>query len=409
LLKATTRAAAMSHVPRAEQRLRAGPVISAISISTAVILPSLLVGSLGVLIQVELGFGEAALGLLVSGFFVGAAASVGVAGWLSEAWGIVRTTRAGIAAAGASLAGISFLAGDWGTLLVLLVLGGIGEGISQIGVNLMLARQVPRHRLGLVFGLKQGSIPLASVVAGAAVPLVGVSLGWRWAFILSLLLLLGAAASTLWRSPLAAITQAVPDGGSRRNGPLAILAVGVGLASAGGTAATTFLVAASIGVGLTPAEGGTLLAAASLAGVVTRVAAGWIADRIDSGALLLAVALMALGVAGYLGLALAEDPSTFGFWTAVAFIGGWGFPGLIPLSIVRLYPSGTGPAMGIVQVGPLSGAVLGPLVFGVVAETISIGMAWIVMGALTGLGGAVVLGVRSRLLIERSDARGEAI
>src|SRR5205823_1137887 len=62
--------------------------------------------------------------------------------------------------------------------------------------NLTLARSVPAHRLGLSFGVKQAAIPLATLLAGAAVPAVALTVGWRWAYViaagLAVLALVGA-------------------------------------------------------------------------------------------------------------------------------------------------------------------------------------------------------------------------
>ena len=52
----------------------------------------------------------------------------------------------------------------------------------------------------------------------------------------------------------------------------------------------------------------------------------------------------------------------------LAFATGWAWPGLFNLAVVRVNPSAPGAATGITQTGTYLGAVVGPVLFGVVAE-----------------------------------------
>ena len=65
--------------------------------------------------------------------------------------------------------------------------------LGQLASNLTLARYVPAHRLGLSFGIKQSAIPLATLLAGAAVPAVALTVGWRWAYVIGAALALARA------------------------------------------------------------------------------------------------------------------------------------------------------------------------------------------------------------------------
>ena len=78
----------------------------------------------------------------------------------------------------------------------------------------------------------------------------------------------------------------------------------------------------------------------------------------------------------FLGLALAAHPLLITLFTALAFGGGWGWGGLVLLALTRASPTALGRAMGIVQIGPMAGAVLGPLLFGALAANASFGAAW---------------------------------
>ena len=57
--------------------------------------------------------------------------------------------------------------------------------MGQLASNTSLSRQVPAGRQGLSFGVKQAAIPVSTLLAGAAVPVVALTVGWRWAFVLA--------------------------------------------------------------------------------------------------------------------------------------------------------------------------------------------------------------------------------
>lgn len=74
------------------------------------------------------------------------------------------------------------VAPSYSMLLLALALGGVANSLAQIGTNGTLAQVVPRHRRGLAFGVKQAAIPAATLLAGFALPVVGLTLGWRASF-----------------------------------------------------------------------------------------------------------------------------------------------------------------------------------------------------------------------------------
>lgn len=372
-----------------------------IAATTVVALPTLLVGGMAVLIQRDLGFGEAALGAAIAAAFGAAAVVAPLAGRFAERLGPRRTTRIGLACGGLSLIGIGFVVDSWALLVPFLVVAGIGVTVVQLGVNVLLARATPAARQGLAFGAKQAAVPLAALLAGLALPLVGLTIGWQAAFVLAAVLVPLVA----WRMP-----DAPPGRGKGRLsaqvdaplGSLVLLAVGVALASAGGNSVPAFIVPSAVDRGLAPAHAGLVLAWGSLVGIAVRVGGGWLADRLGRGSLLLVVTLVAVGVAGYLGLAVAEHPLLIGACAALAFGGGWGWGGLVLLALARTNPGAPGRAMGIVQVGPMSGAVLGPLLFGTLAEHVSFAAAWTAIAGLALVGIAAILASRRALVRTRA-------
>ena len=59
------------------------------------------------------------------------------------------------------------------------MVAGWGNGVGQPASNDLIARAVSSTRHGLAYGTKQAAIPLATMVAGIAVPVVAIPLGWR--------------------------------------------------------------------------------------------------------------------------------------------------------------------------------------------------------------------------------------
>jgi len=380
-------------------------VALAIAATTLVAMPTLLVGGLAVMIQSDLGFGEAQLGIAIAVSFAAAAFVAAPVGRLAERIGPRRTTQIGLVCSLASLLGLGLLADSWPRLVLSLAIAGLGVTIVQVGANVLLARAIPPRRRGLAFGAKQAAVPLASMLAGLALPLVGLTIGWQPAF------LLAAAAIPLvaWIVPDAkgrptrggsANVRTVPRAG------LLLLTCGTALASAGGNSTPAFLVPSLIDRGFEPASAGLVLAAGSLVGIVTRVSGGWVSDRLGRGALLLVSGMIAVGVVGYLGLALGTHPALLVVSTTLAIGGGWGWGGLVPLAISRISPDAPGRAMGIVQVGPMSGAVIGPLAFGALADLISFTAAWIAMAAFAILGIAAIGVSRRSLARARQELEG---
>jgi MFS family permease len=111
--------------------------------------------------------------------------------------------------------------------------------------------------------------------------------------------------------------------------------------------------------------------------------------------------MLGMGAIGYVGLAFADEPVLIVASAALAFGGGWGWAGLMLLAVSQLAPTQPGRAMGIVQVGPMSGAVAGPLIFGFVAEELGFSAAWGIAALLAIIGGLIILATRSRVRPQR--------
>jgi MFS family permease len=382
------------------------PLAAGIAATTAVALPTLLVGGLSVLIQRDLSFGEAELGTAIATAFVGAALVAVPAGRLVERFGPRAVVLAGLASGGASLVGIGGLARSSLTLAAFLVLSGIGVTLVQVGVNVILARRVAPRRQGIAFGAKQAAVPLASLLAGLALPVIGVTLGWQAAFLLAALTVPVIALAVPGASPALPAAGAARGNPGSSSGPLALLALGAMLASAGGNATPAFIVASASDRGMGLTDAGLVLSAGSLVGIIVRVGSGWLADRLGRGSLLLVAGLVGVGSVGFVVLAVADHPALVFLGSALAFGGGWGWGGLLALAVSRSQQGALGRAMGIVQVGPMVGAVVGPFLFGTLAERVSFTAAWLAMTVLAVAAALTILASRRALLRSRPVAIG---
>ncbi len=368
-------------------------VTLATTASTVLIhLPVFLLGGLAVLIREDIAsFDEARLGAAVSVFFGASALASVVGGRLSEARGPrLGMIAAALLSAGAllALAATSSLAG----VFVASAFGGAANGIGQPASNLGLARGIRRARQGFAFGIKQASVPLASLLTGLSIPLIGLTLGWRWTFAVAVLLAVAVIALVPRRFAPAA--QRATGTGIATDAPrpaLLLLATGAGLGSAAANSLAAFTVLTLVAAGITAGPAGYLLALGSAAGVTARVLTGWRADRRGHAHLPVVARMLAIGTLGYLLLAVGDlHPALLVVGVVTAFAAGWGWPGLLAFAVVRLHPGAPGLASGIVLAGGTAGAVVGPLLFGVVARVGSFSWAWLTAAALSLAGAALV-------------------
>jgi MFS family permease len=249
-------------------------------------------------------------------------------------------------------------------LVVILGLGAAANAAGQLAGNTTLSRHVPTRRQGLSFGVKQAAIPVSTLLSGAAVPVVALTLGWRWAFVLGA----GLAAAAWLLVPVEGVQARRPRGerGERATAALVVIGVAATLAAGSANALGTFLVDAAVVRGIAPGPAGLALTLGSAVGVVSRVVGGWQADLRPGRQVGVIAALLALGAAG---LALIAVPGTTALVVGVVlgFGLGWSWPGLMNFAVVRLHPQAPAAATSITQTGVYAGGCLGPLVLGTVA------------------------------------------
>ena len=388
---------------------------AAIAVTTACVLPVFLTGGLAVQMRADLGFGAAALGLAVSAFFGAAALSSMLFGRVVERVGARRGMVAAALLSALSLLGIGALASSWAHLMVFLALAGIAQAASHPATNLLLTGAMRRHRLGLALGVKQAAIPAATLLGGLAAPLLGLTVGWRFGFLLGALVALGIGAVVARAEGPRPLSERRSSGGSARIGPLMLPTLGIGLGAAAGVSLAAFLVYAAVASGVREGAAGLLLAAASVVGVAVRAVTGWLADRRPRNRLRAVAAMLVAGGAGFALLATGSPGWPLVVGALLGFGAGWGWPGLFQFAIVDLHRDAPAAATGITQTGTYAGSAVGPLVFGLVVERASYTAAWLCSAALALVAAAAMLAGREALVRERrrgtpgADAGGAAV
>jgi MFS family permease len=398
------------------------------------VLPVFLLGALSVQIRTTLGVDESRIGFAAATFFTGAAIGSFGLRWTPERFGALRMLA--LTTAGSSLAMllIAATADKWLTLTVLEAVAGFSDGILQPSANLNLSQRVHTAKQATAYGIKQASVPAATLLGGLAVPAIALTVGWQWAFagaglfglVLSGELLLahrrlaqgrltsegpahrGLARWGLGRwglgprrarradeaaglgVPLEQAMNPAPrqpiqrgstaSAGAKKAGgvqwDLVIpLALGAGLAAGAANALGAFLVAGAVERHISPGSAGVLFALASASSLAARLLAGVLADRHQFRVFLVVSAMLLVGSLGYLGLVFAQ-----GWWimpaALVSFSAAWGWNGLFNYGVARAHPGSEASATGFTQGGVFVGSIIGPLTFGLVAVHVSYAAGW---------------------------------
>jgi predicted MFS family arabinose efflux permease len=351
---------------------------------TTAVLPVFLIGASTDAIRADLGISETAIGAAVTVLFTAVGLSAAPIGRLTERVGSATALRGGLLLSGLATASIGLLAHAWWQLaLPMLVVGG-AVGLIDTGGARAFADRITPERQGTAFGLKEASIPTASLLAGLALPTLAVWFGWRGSFlaapVLAALVAVLVPSTPGHRADASASDTAtaptVPAAPPEVSRSLVRFSIGVGLGAGAATAAATFLVPAGTSRGLSTTAAGALLIVASIASIIGRIGFGRWADR--EGAIPIRAVAGMLGVGGIGATLLAVPaPTPVAVLGAILLLGaGWGWTGLAFLAAVRVRPEAPAVAAGTVLTGLGVGGALGPLAFGALASTRSYPTAW---------------------------------
>lgn len=133
------------------------------------------------LIEKELGFNAAEMGMIFSAFFIGYALFNFIGGWASDKVG-PKTVFLIAALLWSVFCGLTGLVTGLWTMLIVRVLFGMAEGPVSAAGNKIINNWISRKESATAIGIFSSGSPLGGAVSGPIVGLLALSLGWRPAF-----------------------------------------------------------------------------------------------------------------------------------------------------------------------------------------------------------------------------------
>jgi MFS family permease len=329
----------------------------------------------------RLELGAAAVGMFMALVYLGAMVATQVGAHVVRRFGPIRTSQVGLVVSALGL----LLLGT--TVLPLVALGafvvGLGYGPITPASSQMLSRTTDPRRYALVFSIKQTGVPLGGVIAGLLVPPL-VLLGGADAALSGVAALCVLAA--LSAAPLAGELDRERELGSPWPRPAQMLAPVRFVAthpvlrrvalvsfvfSMVQVSLTSFMVSMLTGdLRWALAAAGAALAVSQVAGVVGRIAWGFVADRwLGSRRVLLVLGWGMTACALATALLSPDSPVPLVLVLLAAFgATAVGWNGVYLATVARLVPQ---PQAGMATAGTLFftffGVVVGPPVFGLLA------------------------------------------
>lgn len=323
-----------------------------------------------------MGLAPESVGFLVAALYLTAMVTALLSGVMLAHLGTSRlflAMLAGTAAGCLVFTGSTPLAAFAGALLI-----GCATGpLNPLGSHVLFQRSPPDWR-AFVFSVKQCGTPAGGMLAGAVLPPLVVAFGWQGA-----LLAIPAAACVLMLLARAAggdvPAPRLPDSGAMSamsrslhgvmlDAPIRRVALTGTCLAASQMAIGSYLVVYLWRVaGLSPEVAGLAFSTMHVAGIVSRIVLGAIADRQVSSAALLSALMLVMGLSLALLTGVSADwPVTAIFAVTVAVgISGNGWVGLFFSELARLAPAQrTAEVAGGGQAVMYAGIVAGPLVFG---------------------------------------------
>jgi len=284
---------------------------------------------------------------------------------------------------------------------------GLGYGPVTPSSSAILAERVPPNLRAFVFSLKQTGVPIGGAIAGAMIPALMLSLGWKTAALatsamcIALAILIqpwrravdagSRAPDTRAKLGLRATMQLVLSHRRLREMALASLTYS-GMQMCLGSFMVVFL---HDRVGFGVGSAGAVLAAAMITGIVGRIVWGVVADRWIKPRMLLGLLGCAMSLAAFAVAAITSSwPLALVFAVSVVYGGtavGWN--GVYLAEVARIAPPGqAAAATGASLAMTYFGVVALPLMFwAIVHFTGSYAVAFAAVGALTLWRGSLLL------------------
>lgn len=343
-------------------------ILFAMGITIAGALPVFLIAALFTEISKDITVPRYALGVCVASSWVVAALISVVAGKLTARYGAPAVVQLTLLLAVIALLGLAIFVPYWQWLAVWAGFGGMATATSHPATNYLMTQRVSLRNHSLAFGLKQSAVPLTTLAAGLSIPLIALTLGWRWAFVaaagLTVLLILVFSSFG---------PRSLPMGTKRtfRKVPLSpelkrffrILSGVTALGAGGATILASYGVISAVDRGIAVGSAGFLLSTASAIGAFMRIGVGAAAGRAGRETLKMIAGMQMLGGIGIF-IMVANNRLTYSLGLILAFGIGWGWPGLVHFAVSSIAGPATPAATGIVQTGTYIGCAVGPFLAG---------------------------------------------
>ena len=350
-------------------------VAASIACLTASVMPGFLAGALGTDIKATFDIGGTGLGVTLAVTYALSAVASIHAGELADRLGARRGLLLSMWVTLVGYLAVAVVAQSFAAFLLSMAVAGAGLTLAGPAAKVLVVRHVSPERHGIAFAVHMSAIPLAPLLAGLTVPIVGGASGWRWAFVGGgVLAAVGMLMLPAEKTPDLATARTKKSEAGRfahvRLAPLFVLGSAATLASAAVIGAASFFVVNSDSARISEDAAGLLLSAASAGVITVRILLGILADRGRTGDIKAVAALLAASAAGY-ALMAADTPWLYALGGQVAIILGWSWPALMVVALVRINPHAPGLATSFAIGGMNLGAVVGPAAFGAISDNAS--------------------------------------
>jgi sugar phosphate permease len=362
-----------------------------------------------------LGLSRAQAGLFLPALYLGGVLMAVPAGWLTDRLGVRRTLALGqaltgaavtLAAAGASLPGI----------LACLTVAGFGFSVANPATGRAVMEWFPPRQRGLAMGIKQTGLTLGGVLGALTLPPIALAFGWRAAFVTAgaLTALSGLLVTLLYRRPpvslvdTAAARPPLSDVGAvlRRPGVAVVFVCGFLFSLAQASILAYLALYARETYAVSAVTAGRLLALAQVGGTLARLGGGWASDRFLGGRRRPGIVVTGITAAlAFIALAFGERvPVALAAVLAVLVgAGAFGWVGLYFALVAEMGGARwAGVLTGIAVVFAWSGVLVGPVLFGALAEAGGYAGAWLLLAAIVLSAAAAI--ARLKPLVRREAA-----
>ena len=347
--------------------------------------------------QTEIGLPASAVGIVTALIYLAATFTAFSAGNLINRFGALRASQISLVFAAAGMVSMAS-ANAWLVVLGALVIG-TGYGVVTPASSAILADRTPEGMRAFIFSLKQTGVPIGGAIAGAAIPVLIVGLGWKEAALItaasSLLLAIvvqpyraGVDLSPHAPRPAAPVHILEPFKLVMAHPRLRELAFASfsysGIQMCMGSFLVVFLTER---VGLTVSGAGAALSTAMVAGTIGRIMWGIIADNWTSPRTVLGTLGTVMAFSAFVTAAMAPT-WPYAVMLLVSFIFGAsaiGWNGVFLAEVVRIAPPGTaGSATGASLATTYAGVVFLPTVFWLIVHISgSYAVAFVAVGCFT--------------------------